>query len=57
MALGAKPDRALLQSLNILNGYLEAEGRSIKVLEAGDCVYVWTAVEAFSEGFKVGLEA
>lgn len=57
MALGAKSNRALLQSLNIEKGYLDVQGKPIRILEAGDCAQVRTALEAFSEGFKAGLEA
>jgi NADPH-dependent 2,4-dienoyl-CoA reductase/sulfur reductase-like enzyme len=57
LALGAKPNRTLLQSLDIRNGCLKVGEKSIRILEAGDCVRVRTAVEAFSEGFEAGLKA
>jgi len=57
LALGAKPNRSLLRSLDIRNGYLKVGGKSIRILEAGDCLGVRTAVEAFSEGFEAGLKA
>jgi hypothetical protein len=57
LALGVKSNRDVLEALDIRNGYLELEEKSIRILQAGDCVEVRTALEAFNEGFRAGLEA
>lgn len=57
LALGAKSNRIVQDILDIRDDYLKVEGKSIKILQAGDCVEVRTALEAFYEGFRAGLEA
>jgi len=57
LALGAKSNRIVQDILDIRDDYLKVGGKSIKVLQTGDCVEVRTALEAFYEGFRTGLEA
>ena len=57
IAVGAKPNRYLLQPLNHKDHYFDIDGGGIRMLQAGNRVQVRTAVKAFADGFRGELEA